>query len=65
MFIRKIEDNTRKKFIFVLRKLDGSEYEINISANSEAEAERRLEDFLEISYSPDALVGLKRPNSGE
>jgi hypothetical protein len=64
MFIRKIEDNMRKKFIFVLRKLDGSEYEIDISANSEAEAERRLEDFLEISYSPDALIGLKRPNNG-
>jgi hypothetical protein len=64
MFIRRISDNMRKQFTFVLRRLDGSEYEIDIPANSEAEAERRLEDFLEISYSPDALVGLKRPSSG-
>jgi hypothetical protein len=60
MLIRKIVENERQTFVFVLRRPDGSEYEVNISANNEAEAERRLKNLLEISYSLDEFVGLKQ-----
>lgn len=65
MFIKKIEDNLRKTFVFVLRSSDGSEYEVNISANNENEAEWRLKNLLEMSYSSDEFVGLKQPKNEE
>jgi len=65
MLIKKIEDNERQTFVFVLRRPDGSEYEVNISANNEAEAEWRLKNLLEISYSLDEFVGLKQPKKEE
>jgi hypothetical protein len=65
MFIRKIENNMRKTFVFILRRPDGSEYEVNTSAINETEAKRRIENLLEISYSLDEFVGLKQPNNGE
>jgi hypothetical protein len=65
MFIRKIEDNKRETFVFVIRRPDGSEYEVSVSANSETDAERRLENILEISYSSDEFVGLKNPKNEE
>ncbi len=60
MFIKKIENSLRKTFVFILRRPDESEYEVNITANSEAEAEWRLKNLLEISYSLDEFVELKR-----
>jgi len=65
MLIKKIEDNERQTFVFVLRRPDGSEYEVNISANNAAEAEWRLKNLLEISYSLDEFVGLKQPKKEE
>jgi hypothetical protein len=65
MLIRKIGNNERQTFVFVLRRPDGSEYEVNISANNAAEAEWRLKNLLEISYSLDEFVGLKQPKKEE
>jgi hypothetical protein len=65
MFIKKIEDNLRKMFVLVLRSSDGVEYEVNISANNENEAEWRLKNLLEMSYSLDEFVGLKQPKKEE
>lgn len=65
MFIRKVEDNMRKKFVFGLRRPDGSEYEINVTAINEVEAKRRLENFMGISCLLDEFVGLKQLKNEE
>lgn len=49
----------KKEFIFVLRKPDGSEYEQAVSADDEADAERRLKNILDVFDSRDKVVGLK------
>jgi hypothetical protein len=50
----------KKKFVFVLRETDGSEYEKVVSANNEVEAERKLKDVLEIFNSRDKIIRLKQ-----
>jgi ABC-type metal ion transport system substrate-binding protein len=61
MFIKKIEKNVKKNFVFIIRKPDGSEYENVVSANNEDDAKRRLKNILEIFHSQDAIVRLKQP----
>lgn len=53
------EPKMNKEFIFVLRKPDGSEYEQAVSANNEADAERRLKNILDVLDSRDKVVSLK------
>ena len=62
-FIKKIEKVTKKKFVFVLRKPDGSEYEKAVFAITEAKAEQRLKNVLDIFESKDEVVKLKRPSN--
>jgi hypothetical protein len=50
----------KKKFVFVLRKPDGIEYEKVISAENVVDAEQRLKDALEIFDSRDEVVRLEQ-----
>ncbi len=49
----------KKNYVLILRKLDGGEYKQVISANNEAEAERRLKNVLEMFDLRDEIVSLK------
>jgi hypothetical protein len=63
VFIKKIGKNMRNKFVFVLRKPDGSEYEKAVFADSEVEAKLRLKNVLDIFNSQDEVVQLNQPSS--
>jgi hypothetical protein len=49
------------KFTFVIRKPDGQEYEIVVSAGKKTDAVRRLKNLLETLASKDKIVTLKEP----
>lgn len=63
MFIKKIEKDAIKKFIFILRRPDGSEYEKIVFASNKTEAEQQLYNIAYITKSRDEIAGLKRPSS--
>ena len=47
------------KFIFVIRKPDGQEYNMAAFGRDETDAERRLENLLDTIASRDTIVSLK------
>lgn len=47
------------EFTFLLRKPDGQEYEQDVPARSQAEAERRLMNLLDALSSYDKIIGFK------
>lgn len=55
--------NVRKEFIFVLRKPDGSEYELPVTARTVEEAERRLKNALDALDSRDKVIGMIDPRT--
>jgi hypothetical protein len=59
MIINKLKGNMKKNFVFIIRKLDGSEYENVVSAGNEDEAIQRLKNILEIFRLQDEIVRLK------
>lgn len=52
------EPSLRREFIFIMRKPDGTEYEQRVTASSEADAERRLKNVMDVLNSPDRVVSM-------
>lgn len=48
----------RKEFIFILRRTDGTEYEQRVTAGSEADAERRLKNAMDVLNSTDRVISM-------
>jgi hypothetical protein len=54
-----------KKFIFVIRKPDGQEYDMTAFGRDETDAVRHLENLLDTIASRDTIVSLKGSKTGE
>jgi hypothetical protein len=55
----------RKEFIFVMRRPDGQEYDMAVSALRESDARRRLKNLLFTTVSSDKIVSLKESQTDD
>lgn len=54
---------TLKEFVFIIRRADGSMYELSVPARREEDAERRLKMALDLIAPQEMVLGPKRPEN--